>query len=261
MTNGIGHNLAGGLLLSFCKRIENVQSEIDDGNSDKREIYAEAKGSGFDVKALKRLIQERRMDPHDRAEQLELFNLYWESVGGYVGPSKATAVTPTQVAKAVRAPLPPSEIELKADGEPVPDDAASEPAVASADPPEAGRRTAASGGETTDPLEFVCAVCKETMASDTDWERECGRSECPRGLHVLEETSGMTMAEAEAAITTPLETITDGRITDEKTWTCGDCGWIGLATMVTDECPDCGSLVEDPPGRAYLPDANDEIAV
>lgn len=45
---------------SIVDRIENIEGEIKDRNDDKKEIYAEARGNGFDVKALKTVIARRR---------------------------------------------------------------------------------------------------------------------------------------------------------------------------------------------------------
>jgi uncharacterized protein (UPF0335 family) len=50
-------------LRSIVDRIENIEGEIKDRNDDKKEIYAEAKGNGFDVKALKAVIARRRNRP------------------------------------------------------------------------------------------------------------------------------------------------------------------------------------------------------
>lgn len=61
---------ADGQLRSIVERIERVESDIAELNADKSEIYKEAKANGFDVKALRALIAERRKDP----QQLDLFD-------------------------------------------------------------------------------------------------------------------------------------------------------------------------------------------
>lgn len=53
-------------LRSFVERIENIETEIKERNSDKRDIYAEAKTQGFDPQAVKDVVAYRR-NP-DKAE-------------------------------------------------------------------------------------------------------------------------------------------------------------------------------------------------
>lgn len=63
-------------LRSFVDRIERLEQEVKDINSDKSDLYAEAKGTGFDVKALKAVIARRRKDPADLAELDGLIETY-----------------------------------------------------------------------------------------------------------------------------------------------------------------------------------------
>lgn len=78
-------------LRSIVERIERIQAEIDELNADKRDLYAEAKGNGFDVKALKAVVSARKKDATERDEQEALFDLYWNAVHG-VGTLDATRV-------------------------------------------------------------------------------------------------------------------------------------------------------------------------
>jgi uncharacterized protein (UPF0335 family) len=55
-------------LRSIVERIERLEAEIASLNSDKSDIYKEAKANGFDVKALRAVIAYRRKDPNERAE-------------------------------------------------------------------------------------------------------------------------------------------------------------------------------------------------
>lgn len=77
---GIGHNSIGPdakqLLTSYVERVENVESEIKDLQNDRKDIYAEAKAQGLDVKTLRKVIQRRRMDKAERDEQDALLELY-----------------------------------------------------------------------------------------------------------------------------------------------------------------------------------------
>ena len=69
-------------LKSIVDRIEAVQKEIDELNSDKRDIYAEAKSTGYDVKALKAVISYRRKDANERQEHDALVATYLNELGG-----------------------------------------------------------------------------------------------------------------------------------------------------------------------------------
>ena len=51
--------IAGGQIRSFVERIEQIESEIQDLNDGKKEVFAEAKGEGFDVKVIREIIKLR----------------------------------------------------------------------------------------------------------------------------------------------------------------------------------------------------------
>jgi uncharacterized protein (UPF0335 family) len=46
-----------------------------------REVYSEAKGSGFDVKTMRQLVRLRKLEPAERAEQTELLDIYMQAMG------------------------------------------------------------------------------------------------------------------------------------------------------------------------------------
>lgn len=75
-------NMAADQLKSFVRRIESVEYEISALNSDKSEIYKEAKSNGFDIKQLRKVIQKRRLPADERQEQDTVFDLYWDAVHG-----------------------------------------------------------------------------------------------------------------------------------------------------------------------------------
>ncbi len=77
-------DLGGGTaqqLKSYIERIERLTEEKDGIATDIRDIYAEAKGNGFDVKIMRKIVSLRRMDNHDRLEQDELLELYKAALG------------------------------------------------------------------------------------------------------------------------------------------------------------------------------------
>lgn len=81
MTDHILGNITADHLRSFVERIEAVQEQIDDLNDDKKDIYAEAKGNGFNTKALKAIVAERRKDPVDKQEFETILDLYRSALG------------------------------------------------------------------------------------------------------------------------------------------------------------------------------------
>ena len=63
-------------LRSFVERIEKLEAEKSELGADIREVYAEAKGNGFDTKIMRQVIKLRKMEEPDRREQDELLDLY-----------------------------------------------------------------------------------------------------------------------------------------------------------------------------------------
>lgn len=70
-----------GRLTSFIERIENLEAEKRGILDDIREVFAEAKGQGYDVKAIKQVLKLRKMLPADRAEYTYLTNEYSKLIG------------------------------------------------------------------------------------------------------------------------------------------------------------------------------------
>ena len=68
-------------LKDFVDRIENVEGEISALSSDRKEIYAEAKGVGYDPKIVRKIIAIRKQDKDDRDEEAALIDSYLGSLG------------------------------------------------------------------------------------------------------------------------------------------------------------------------------------
>lgn len=68
-------------LKSLIQRIERLEEEKAALAADIREIYAEAKGSGFDPKIMRKVVRIRKMDAADRSTEEELLDLYLSAVG------------------------------------------------------------------------------------------------------------------------------------------------------------------------------------
>ena len=73
--------VAADRLKSFIERIERLEEERTALGADIREIFAEAKGTGFDTKIMRQVIKLRKMDRADRQEQEHLLELYKRALG------------------------------------------------------------------------------------------------------------------------------------------------------------------------------------
>lgn len=68
-------------LRSIVERIERLEEEKKTITDDIKEVYGEAKGNGFDVKALRQIVRLRKQDRNERAEQEALLDLYLHALG------------------------------------------------------------------------------------------------------------------------------------------------------------------------------------
>lgn len=68
-------------LKSFVERIERMEAEKKEFEDEIRDIYAEAKGVGFDVKILRKVVALRKQDPDKRREEFEILYLYLSDLG------------------------------------------------------------------------------------------------------------------------------------------------------------------------------------
>ena len=73
--------IAGDRLKSFVERIERLEEERRALGADIREVYAEAKGNGFDTKIMRQVIKLRRLDKDDLDEQDALIDVYKRALG------------------------------------------------------------------------------------------------------------------------------------------------------------------------------------
>ncbi|HTO41945.1 MAG TPA: DUF2312 domain-containing protein [Rhizomicrobium sp.] len=68
-------------LRSFIERIERLEEERAALSADIKEVYSEAKGTGFDTKAMRAVIRLRKLDTADRQEQEAILDLYLSALG------------------------------------------------------------------------------------------------------------------------------------------------------------------------------------
>ena len=73
--------IQGDQLKNTVERIERLEEEKKTISDDIKEVYAEAKGNGYDVKVLRKVIALRKRDRDERAEEEALIDLYLQAVG------------------------------------------------------------------------------------------------------------------------------------------------------------------------------------
>ena len=68
-------------LKQLVERIEHLEEEKKGIQDDIREVYAEAKGRGFDVKAMRSIVRLRAKEPQEREEEEAILELYKDAIG------------------------------------------------------------------------------------------------------------------------------------------------------------------------------------
>ena len=68
-------------LKAIIERIERLEEEKKATSDDIRDVYAEAKGNGFDAKALRTIVRLRKQDTDERREQQEVLETYMHALG------------------------------------------------------------------------------------------------------------------------------------------------------------------------------------
>ncbi len=68
-------------LKAFVERIERLEEEKKATSGDIRDVYAEAKGTGFDTKALRTIVRLRKLNTDERREQQEVLDTYLRAGG------------------------------------------------------------------------------------------------------------------------------------------------------------------------------------
>lgn len=76
-----GDSVAADQLRAYIERVERMEEEKAAIAEDIKQIYAEARGNGFDAKILRKIVSIRKQDANERAEQAALLNLYMSALG------------------------------------------------------------------------------------------------------------------------------------------------------------------------------------
>lgn len=81
---GIGHNsqqVTGARIKSFIERVERMEEEKKAIAEDIKDVYAEAKATGFEPKILRKIVRMRKQNVEKRREEQELTELYCSAIG------------------------------------------------------------------------------------------------------------------------------------------------------------------------------------
>ena len=95
-------------LSSFIERIERLEEERNALTADIREVYSEAKGTGFDTKIMRQVVRMRKLDKADFQEQEAMLDLYLNALG-----MRARQVQPAGVARFVCLATPSPQLRLR----------------------------------------------------------------------------------------------------------------------------------------------------
>jgi uncharacterized protein (UPF0335 family) len=76
-----GEEVNSGHLKAFIERIERLEEEKKAIADDIKDVYAEAKGNGFDVKIIRKIVSLRKQDRDKRREEEEILELYLAALG------------------------------------------------------------------------------------------------------------------------------------------------------------------------------------
>ncbi len=74
-------SIDAGHLKAFIERVERLEEEKRALSSDIKDVYAEAKGTGYDVKIMRKIVSLRRQDANRRREEEEILDLYMSNLG------------------------------------------------------------------------------------------------------------------------------------------------------------------------------------
>ena len=81
--------ISGNQLRAIVERIEKIEGEIKELMEIKKEIFAEGKSNGFDVKTLREVIRVRKQDQKEREERESLLDVYLQAIKGASRVAKA----------------------------------------------------------------------------------------------------------------------------------------------------------------------------
>jgi uncharacterized protein (UPF0335 family) len=75
------NSVEAGQLKAFVERIERLEEEKKTISDDIKDVYAEAKGNGYDIKVMRKIVAIRKQDKDKRREEEEILDLYLSALG------------------------------------------------------------------------------------------------------------------------------------------------------------------------------------
>lgn len=81
ITSESSQTVAAGQLRAFIERVERLEEDKQAIADDIKEVYAEMKGTGFDVKAVRSIVRLRKKDQSERQEEEAMIDLYKSALG------------------------------------------------------------------------------------------------------------------------------------------------------------------------------------
>ncbi len=73
--------IEAGHLMAFIERIERLEEDKKTVTDEIKDVYAEAKGTGYDVKIVRKIVSIRKQDQDKRREETEILDLYLQAIG------------------------------------------------------------------------------------------------------------------------------------------------------------------------------------
>ena len=75
------NSIEAGHLMAFIERIERLEEDKKTVADEIKDVYAEAKGTGYDVKVIRKIVSIRKQDQDKRREEEEILELYLQALG------------------------------------------------------------------------------------------------------------------------------------------------------------------------------------
>lgn len=83
-THGFGmstNSIEAGHLVAFIERIERLEEDKKTVSDEIKDVYTEAKGNGYDIKIIRKIVSIRKQDKDKRREEEEILDLYMQALG------------------------------------------------------------------------------------------------------------------------------------------------------------------------------------
>ena len=75
------NSIEAGHLMAFIERIERLEEDRKTVSDEIKDVYAEAKGTGYDIKVMRKIVSIRKQDQDQRREEAEILELYLQALG------------------------------------------------------------------------------------------------------------------------------------------------------------------------------------